>query len=488
MASGDGVAAMKSMGRIIRSGERVALSHYHLDPAQWSDMLCAPGATLPLISCWANDSRAYVLLLEGGCPLLASTIVEERRYLAPSSRFAGAEWGERVSYDLYGVEAMDACGNGTPALDEGGWTSTWPLSSRPGPASGGLRPLAGSHFLRPEQTGLSGPLDLSFEVLKGKVRTVDVCAGGAHRGVVSRLLGKTPEEAMFLVARMTAGAFVAHPLAFARAVAQARGQVPGPGIRDVWMILLEIERMSLHLFDMARTARGVDAELLATHCDHAREAIAQACSEQGVSRRLMDTVSCGGFREGLEIVPLAQAVHAAMQPRLAALEELHRVFASRLNGFAVLDVRLAERFAVGGVTGRASGRSMDMRRRESGMRLEALRATGSSRGDARARDGLRLAEIRDSLKLMERILGSIGLEDDEPAPDRTDEGIGVAEGARGDVWYWVRLKNGRIENLHVRDPGVSVLPVLGAMLRGCPIERVPAALGSIGLSPAGIAL
>lgn len=479
---------MKSMGQIIRSGERVALSHYHLDPAQWSDMLCAPGATLPLISCWANDSRAYVLLLEGDCPLLASTIVEERRYLAPSSRFAGAEWGERVSYDLYGVEAMDACGNGTPALDEGGWTSTWPLSSRPGPASGGLRPLAGSHFLRPEQTGLSGPLDLSFEVLKGKVRTVDVCAGGAHRGVVSRLLGKTPEEAMFLVARMTAGAFVAHPLAFARAVAQARGQVPRPGIRDVWMILLEIERMSLHLFDMARTARGVDAELLATHCDHAREAIAQACSEQGVSRRLMDTVSCGGFREGLEIVSLAQAVHAAMQPRLAALEELHRVFASRLNGFAVLDVRLAERFAVGGVTGRASGRSMDMRRRESGMRLEALRATGSSRGDARARDGLRLAEIRDSLKLMERILGSIGLEDDEPAPDRTDEGIGVAEGARGDVWYWVRLKNGRIENLHVRDPGVSVLPVLGAMLRGCPIERVPAALGSIGLSPAGIAL
>ncbi|MBF0858328.1 hypothetical protein HKD24_03745 [Gluconobacter sp. LMG 31484] len=482
------MAAMRSMGRIIRSGERVALSHYHLDPAQWSEMLTAPGTTLPLISCWADDARAYVLLLEGDCPLLASTIVEDRRYLAPSSRFAGAEWGERVSYDLYGVEAMDARGNGAPALDEGGWTSTWPLSSRPGPAAGGLRPLAGSHLLRPEQTGLSGPLELSFEVLKGKIRDVEVCAGAAHRGLVARLVGKTPEEAMPLVSRVTAGGFVAHPLAFARAVAQARGLVPGPGIRDVWMILLEIERISIHLFDMARTARGVDAELLATHCDHAREAIARACSEQGVSRRLMDMVTCDGFRDGLEIVPLAQAVHAAMQPRLAALEELHRVFAPRLDGVATLDARLAECFAVGGVTGRASARSMDMRRREAGMRLEALRATGSSRGDARAREGLRLAEIRDSLALMERILGSIGLEDDEPAPDRTEEGIGVAEGARGDVWYWVRLKDGRIESLHVRDPGVSLLPVLGAMLRGYAVDRVPAALGSIGLSPAGIAL
>lgn len=65
LASGDGVAAMMGMGRIIRSGERVALSHYHLDAEQWCAMLSAPGATLPLISCWADDARAYVLLLEG---------------------------------------------------------------------------------------------------------------------------------------------------------------------------------------------------------------------------------------------------------------------------------------------------------------------------------------------------------------------------------------------------------------------------------------
>ncbi|MBF0861455.1 hypothetical protein HKD22_04885 [Gluconobacter kanchanaburiensis] len=479
--------AMTGMGRLIRGGERLALSHYRLEAAQWAEMLSAPGPTLPLVSCWVDERSASVLVLEGDRPLLASTPVEDRRYLAPSSRFPGAEWGERVGYDLYGVEAMEARGNGAPALDEGGWTSTWPLSGQPAPAAGGLRPLAGSHLLRPEQTGLSGPLEFSFEVHRGAIRTVEICAGGAHRGVVSRLLGKTPEEAMPLVSRMTAGGFVAHPLAFARAVAQARGLLPGPGIRDVWMILLEIERMSIHLLDMARTARGVDAQLLATHCDHAREAIARACSEQGVSRRLMDMVTCDGFCDGLEIVPLAQAVHATMQPRLAALEELQRVFAPRLKGFAVLDTRLAARFAVGGVTGRASGRGTDMRRREAGMRLEALRTTGSSQGDARARDGLRLSEIRDSLRLLERILGSIGLDDDEPAPDRTGEGIGVVEGARGDVWYWVRLKDGRIENLHVRDPGVSLIPVLESMLRGYPVSRVPAALGSIGLSPSGIA-
>ncbi|EHH67179.1 NADH-quinone oxidoreductase subunit D-related protein [Gluconobacter morbifer] len=476
------------MASILRSGERVALSHWHLDAGQWSALLGASGPALPFVSCWADEKRVYVLLLEGDCPLMASTAIEDRRYVAPSSRFPAAEWGERVAYDLYGVEAMASCGEGLPALDEGGWEATWPLSSRPGPAAGMLRPLGGRNWLLPERSGLSGPVGLSFDVVRSRVEKVRISAGLAHRGILARIMGKTPEEALPVISRVTAGGFVAHPLAFVRAVAQARGLRPGPGVRDCWMLLAEIERISMHLFDMARTARAMDAGILATHCDHAREAVALACQDCGVPRRLTDVVTCDGFRVGLEPVPLAQAVHDAVAPRLTGLRELCRVFGPRLRGVAVLTPQLAEDFAVGGVTGRASGRALDMRRREAGMRLDALRSTGASAGDAEARDAVRLSEIRDSLTLIERILASIGMDDDEPAPEKTDEGIGVAEGPRGDVWYWVRLKNGRIDGVQSRDPGVSLLPVLGRMLRGHPPEMLSLALESVALSPAGVAL
>lgn len=479
---------MSGMGALIRGGERVGLLHYSLDPAQWEALLTAPGAALPLMSCWADEVRAYVLLAEGDRPLMASCAVEDRRYLAPSSRFAGAAWGERIAYDLWGVEAMNARGSDAPAIDDGGWTGTWPLSSRPGPAANALRPLGGHDVLRSEQAGLSGALDLSLGLHRGAVREIAVSAGRAHRGLLARVIGRTPEEALGIIGRATAGGFVAHPLAFVRAVAQARGTHPGPGVRDVRMVLLEIERLSLHLFDLAQTARAVDAGLLATHCDQAREAIARECATQGVSRRLTDTVTCGGFREGLEIVPLAQGVMEVMKHRLPTIAELASLFAPRLDRLAWLDPRLAERYAIGGVAGRASGRSMDMRRRETGMRLDALRSTGGSAGDARVRQDVRIAELRDSLTLIARILGTIGLDDDELAPECTNEGVGVAEGARGDVWYWVRLREGRIEALHARDPGVSLLPVLAPMLRGCPMRRMRAALTSIGLSAAGIAL
>lgn len=479
---------MMEMGRIIRSGERIALSHYALDAEQWEAFLSAAGATLPLLSCWADEERVYVLLLEGDCPVIASTAVEDRRYLAPSSRFPAAEWGERVAYDLWGIEAMNASGDGQPALDEGVWEVTWPLSSRPGPGGQASARGKGRGVLAAERTGLTGPLELSFDVVRGKVQDLTVNAGLAHRGVLNRMIGLTPEEALPFVSRMTAGGFVAHPVAFCRAVAQARGLQPGPGIRDCWMILLEIERISMHLFDMARTARAVDAGLLATHCEHACEGIAAACGMQGVSRRLTDLVQCNGFRTGLEIVPLAQAVLEIMQPRMAQLRELQSVFAPRLKGLATLSPVQARNFAVGGLVGRASGRSLDVRRREAGMRLDALRATGLSDGDAAARDVLRLTEIRDSLLLIQRILGSIGMDDDEPAPEATHEGIGVAEGARGDIWYWVRLKNGRIDAVQGRDPSVSLLPVLPAILKGEKPERLVTALRSLALSPSGIAL
>ena len=79
---------MSDMGKVIRSGERVALSHYSLDAEQWEAMLAAPGATSPPLFCWADEHRVYVLRLKGDCPLMACPAVEERRDSAPPFRFS----------------------------------------------------------------------------------------------------------------------------------------------------------------------------------------------------------------------------------------------------------------------------------------------------------------------------------------------------------------------------------------------------------------
>ncbi|MBR0559059.1 NADH-quinone oxidoreductase subunit D-related protein [Neokomagataea anthophila] len=481
------------MGRLVRGGERLSYGHYAVDAPTWQALWHTSEVALPMLSFWADEQRAYGLFLEGDQPLLVSTAIDDKRYVGPSQRYPVAEWGERVAFDLYGVEAMEVPGDGRSALDGGAWDITWPLSQRPGPGgSHGGTATASKAPLWIDGNGVTGVFGLVPDMQQGGIRAEQCESGLGHRGVIAQILGRTPDEAMGLVSRMSAGGYVAYPLALARALMQAEGRRIEPAIRDGWMILLEIERVSVHLHDVMLTARGVDAGILAVHCTHAREALARVCAENGATRRLTDMIHKNGYRRGVEIVPLAQAVLREMKPRLSKLALLVDVYAPRLAGLAILPVEIARGLAIGGPVGRSSGRSLDLRRAENGMRLDALRATGSSAGDARARQAVRMTEIFDALRLIERILGSFGLGDADEAyptiPNVTDqEGIGAAESARGDVWAWVRLRDGRVDAVHMRDPAVPLLAGLGRIMKDVEVATMPLALRSLGVSTAGVA-
>ncbi|GBR44827.1 hypothetical protein AA106556_0554 [Neokomagataea tanensis NBRC 106556] len=484
---------LSSMGRLVRGGERLSYGHYAVDASQWQALWHMSAVALPMLSFWADELRAYGLFLEGDQPLLVSTAIDDKRYVGPSQRYPVAEWGERVAFDLYGVEAMDVPGDGRSALDGGAWDITWPLAQRPGPGGshGGALKASKAPFWV-DGNGVSGVFGLVPDGQQGGICAEQCEAGLGHRGVIAQLLGRTPDEAMGLVSRMSAGGYVAYPLALARAFMQAEGRSIEPAIRDGWMVLLEIERISVHLHDVMLTACAMDAGVLAAHCTHAREALARVCVDHGATRRLTDMIRKEGYRRGVEIVPLAQAVLREMKPRLSKLALLVDVYAPRLAGLAVLPVDLARGLAIGGPLGRSSGRSLDLRRAENGMRLDALRATGASEGDARARQAVRMTEMFDSLRLLERILSSFGLGDaDEAYPAIPQaihqEGLGAAEAARGDVWVWVRLKEGRIDAVHMRDPAVPVVAALGRIMMDMDVTMMPLALRSLGLSTAGVA-
>ncbi|WP_202405348.1 hypothetical protein [Saccharibacter sp. 17.LH.SD] len=480
---------MSLLSAIMQHGERVGLSHYRVDNQIWQGVLQHADKTVSLIASWADEDYATMLLLEDELPFLLSVPVEKRRYYAPSMRFLAAQWGERMARDLWGVEPLFALDDRS-ALDNGSWTLTWPMAREPIPVQGKVHDEREEGYeLKAACLAVPGLLDLTYNVSKGLITKLDVHIASGHRGILSQVKGLSPQEALPLISRVSAGGFVAHPLAFVRAVEQAQAKVPLPQERDIRFILLEVERISLHLFDIGLVARCVKADLLATHCDHAREVLAQLCSQYGVSRRLTDTVRF--WDEGSkvsEIVPFAQAVTETMQPLLPRLTGLNRLFSSRMEGIAILSPEHVWGYAIGGVTGRASGRYIDMRSMDVGMRLDALRASGRHEGCALARNGQRLLEIRDSLYLIQRIIASLGIEDEAQTIPMTGEGLGVAEGARGDIWYWVKLLHGKIENLQVRDPTQPVLCVLEGIMRGHQPDDIPLALASLGISPAGVVL
>ncbi|GBR06007.1 hypothetical protein HW511_00980 [Asaia siamensis] len=458
-----------SMAQHIRRGERLAPFHYALDEPQWRAMIDArPGW---FIAHWCDDSRAYALFLDQETPLMASTPLIDGRYFALSASIPAASWPERIAQDLWGSLPLGAADT-EPALDRGGWASVWPLSQRS---------VASDHS--PPDPGFREAAHTDMAPFAWGNR--QITPGAAHIGLMQQVQGRKPEEALRLIGRSVSAGFVAAPLAYSRAIEQALGLVPSDAVRDARTLLAEIERITVHCRDIALMARLTGFALLATHAALAEDLCAALCAQHGASRRLMDAIAPDGIAAGIDICALAHAVHDALMPRLPVLEGLHDQMAEILEGLGVITASTAERFCLGGLIGRASGRSFDLRQLEDDMRHVPGRAGSRLAGDGWARQCLRLDEIRDALRRIERIATQFGapLPMPPPVPTGSGEGIGAAEGPHGDLWCWVRLKEARLDSIMLRDPALATLSVLPSLMHDRWEDRL--VLASLGFDPGG---
>ena len=110
-------------------------------------------------------------------------------------------------------------------------------------------------------------------------------------------------------------------------------------------------------------------------------------------------------------------------------------------------------------------------------------------GDAAARLRLRLADIDIACAALPAMLAALP---DGPVsvgqPLASGEGFGVAEGARGDCWCWLRLDNGLISAAFLADPGWRAWATIEAILPGAALSDVPLIIRSIGAGNSGVDL
>ena len=102
---------------------------------------------------------------------------------------------------------------------------------------------------------------------------------------------------------------------------------------------------------------------------------------------------------------------------------------------------------------------------------------------------IRLAELADSLRLLRALLADLPAgASRSPLPQASGEGIGWAEGFRGDIWHWLRLDGGQIAAVFMRDPGWLQWPLLEAAMAGGTVADFPLCLASFNASASGVDL
>jgi Ni,Fe-hydrogenase III large subunit len=439
-----------------------------------------------------NGNEIAVVSLE--CPLQTFPSVGAQH--PPAIRL------ERAIHSLYGLKPIGAADT-RPWLDLGFWDVEFPLGTRlpvadPRPTYDFL-PVEGDNLHRipvgPVHAGIIEPGHFRFTASGETVVRLEQRLGYVHKGIESLMAGATIERAAKLAARTSGDSTVAYGIAFAHAVEAALNIEVPVRARYLRALMAELERLANHFGDIGAICNDASFSIMHAHCGILREQVLRAADACLGHRLMMDRVVPGGVAADLRAdgPAILQAALKAFRQRFPQLVELYDNTASlqdRTVSTGIVRSDYAKEFGAPGYVGRASGRDFDARKMIPYGPYDELDFTVPvlTAGDVNARVWIRIHEVEQSLALIEQIIarlpnGPVATPIDSGA--RGGEGLGFAEGFRGDVLAAVRLEDGRVAHCHLRDPSWFQWPLLETAIEGNIVADFPLCNKSFNCSYSG---
>jgi Ni,Fe-hydrogenase III large subunit/Ni,Fe-hydrogenase III component G len=408
---------------------------------------------------------------------------------------------ERAIASLYGLEPVGAPDT-RPWLDLGFWDVQHPLGARiPAPETRRpyeFLPVEGENLhqipVGPVHAGIIEPGHFRFTAGGETVVRLEQRLGYVHKGIESLMAGATIERACQLAARTSGDSTVAYGIAFARAVEAALNVEAPMRAHYLRALMAELERLANHLGDIGAICNDASFALLNAHCGILREQVLRAADVAFGHRLMMDRVKPGGVANDLKsdgaIRIRETAQHIGQRfPRLIELYDNTTSLLDRTAGTGIVRPELTRQFGAPGYVGRASGRNFDARKSPGYPPYDQLEFAVPvlAAGDVDARVWVRIREVEQSLALIGQILDHMpgGPIANRLSNTATGEGLGLAEGFRGDVLAWVRIDGGDVAHCHLRDPSWFQWPLLEAAIEGNIVADFPLCNKSFNCSYSG---
>ena len=344
--------------------------------------------------------------------------------------------------------------------------------------------------------GIIEPGHFRFTAGGETVARLEQRLGYVHKGIESLMTGATIEQAARLAARTSGDSTVAYGIAFAQAVEAALAIEAPPRAKYLRALMAELERLANHFGDIGAICNDASFALMHAHCGILREQVLRAADACFGHRLMMDRVVPGGVADdlrpgGLTLLRNTLQHLRARFPRLVELYDNTASLQDRTVATGVVAAELARQFGAAGYVGRASGRDFDARRTPGYTPYDQLdfAVPVLTAGDVNARVWIRIREVEQSLKMIDRILAHLPDGPLASALDGNDggngEGLGLAEGFRGDVLAWVRLTGRRVARCHLRDPSWFQWPLLEIAVEGNIVADFPLCNKSFNCSYSG---
>jgi NADH-quinone oxidoreductase subunit D len=369
----------------------------------------------------------------------------------------------------------------------------------------------------PQHPSTHGVLRLLLEIDGETVVRMMPDIGYLHTGIEKTCEAKFYQQVVPMTDRIDYLCPMTNNLAYCLAVEKLLGLEIPPRGQWLRVLLNELTRINSHLVWLGTHAMDIGAMTVFLYCFREREQLLRLFEAVSGQRMMTSYFRIGGVsvEPPLDFFDRVKAFNDTFPEKIDEYEGLltqNPIFVNRLKGVALLSREDALALCATGPTMRASGVDIDLRRDApyTGYENFKFNVPTSTVGDVYARYLVRVAELRESQKIVKQALEGIpegSVKADAPKvvlPDRekmktqmealiyhfkiVTEGFTVPAGEvyqaiespRGEMGYYV-VSDGTAKpyRVHMRSPSFANLQSLTKMCEGRLIADVVAAIGSI---------
>jgi NADH-quinone oxidoreductase subunit D len=369
----------------------------------------------------------------------------------------------------------------------------------------------------PQHPSTHGVLRLVLELDGEVINSVMPTIGYLHTGIEKTAEQKKWQQVIPLVERMDYLGAQSNSLAYALAVEKLLGLEMPPRVNDIRVLIAELQRIASHLIWLGTHAMEIGAVSMLFYAIRERELLLNINELIAGFRFFPSYIRIGGLREDLPR-GFHEAVNAFLERFPGKIDEFeglltkNDIFRRRTEGVGVVTPEDAQQWGLVGPIARAAGLDYDVRKYFPYIGYETydFAIPTATEGDVYARYRVRIAELRESVKIAKQAIaritpsGAWACDDPRVVPPPKDkvytemealiqhfliysQGFTVPagdvyvpiEGPRGEHGtYVVSDGTNRPWRVKMRAPSFMAIQALPAVVKGGLIADVVAVIGS----------
>jgi NADH-quinone oxidoreductase subunit D len=266
----------------------------------------------------------------------------------------------------------------------------------------------------PQHPSTHGVLRLVLELDGEIIQSVTPTIGYLHTGIEKTAEQKKWQQVIPLVERMDYLGPQSNSLAYALSVEKLLGLEMPQRVRDIRVLLVELQRIASHLIWLGTHAMEIGAVSMLFYAIRERELLLNINELIAGFRFFPSYIRIGGLREDLPR-GFHEAVNAFLDRFPAKIDEFegllskNDIFRRRTLGVGVISKEDATAWGLVGPIARASGWDYDVRKYfpYTGYETYDFDVPTATEGDVYARYRVRIAELRQAVRLCKQAIARI---------------------------------------------------------------------------------